>query len=114
MSDDLHVHTTLSATDHASPIVAKFLAQIREFERVAKRLNSQFINLGGNSFGKLSAQLQKSTEEISKSADKYKSDWDAAYRARLNDARRMHAEIGRLERQAVASHAHHQRAVERA
>lgn len=114
MSDTLNVRAILSAHDRASPIIAKLLANIKEIETVAKRFNASFAAMGNSkTFASLSVQLKKASDEVARSADSYKASWDRAYTERLSDARRMHAEINRLERQWFTRRQAEQRAVDR-
>ncbi|WP_080587075.1 phage tail tape measure protein [Bradyrhizobium japonicum] len=64
-------------------------------------------------FNGLSAQLKRATDEVARSADGYKAQWERAYSERLSDARRMHAEINRLERQSFTRRQAEQRAADR-
>jgi len=115
MSDSsLNVRAIISAHDRASPIIAKLLANIKELETVGKRFNASFAGIGNSKmFVGLSAQLKRASDEVARSADGYKAQWERAYAERLNDARRMHAEINRLERQSFTRRQAEQRAADR-
>jgi hypothetical protein len=107
MSEHLNVRTTLSASDHASPVIAKLLASVKELEKVAKRLNASFGDAGRTGMEAMagfdrtvraaSAQL-KGMENITRSAARnYSTDWTRANAKRLSDARHMYQTLERLE-----------------
>jgi hypothetical protein len=114
MSEHLDIRTTLSAVDYASPVITKLLANVKELQKVAKRFNASFAGIGSNKmFDGLSGRLKKATDEVARSAETYRSSWDRAYTERLSEAKRLHAEINRLERQGVVRHDAHQQAMAR-
>ena len=111
--ETLHVKTTLSADDHASPVVRKFIENVRALERSVKRFNSTFSSVGSDKlFGRLAEKIKRSDDLVSKSAESYQAQWNGAYAARLRDAQQFHRQLDRLERQSTRRVAE-QRAVDR-
>ncbi|MCS3686654.1 hypothetical protein ABIF07_006324 [Bradyrhizobium elkanii] len=104
---DLTVHTTLSASDQASPVIRKLLANVTKLQNVVQRFNRSFDGIGNagvNAMAGLdrtvravSAQM-RGLENLNKSAARnYAADWSKANTQRLNDARRTYAALDRLD-----------------
>jgi TP901 family phage tail tape measure protein len=125
MSDNnLNVHATLSASDRASPVIRKLLANVKELEAVAQRFNQSFGGIGNAGIRSMasldrtaravSAQMQGLANLNRASARNYVNDWSKANTQRLNDARRMYESLERLEagyqRQLERRHAAERRA----
>ncbi|GAA0029106.1 phage tail tape measure protein [Bradyrhizobium ottawaense] len=107
MSENLNVRAILTATNEMSPVLKSVLADFRKFEAAAKRISSAFTGVGDAGFKSMagfdrtiraaSAQL-KGMENLSRSvARTYAADWSRANTQRLNEARRTHAVLERLE-----------------
>lgn len=107
MSENLNVRAILTATNEMSPVLKSVLADLRKFEAAAKRISSAFTGVGDAGLKSMagfdrtiraaSAQL-KGMENLSRSvARTYAADWNRANTQRLNDARRTHAVLERLE-----------------
>ncbi|SCB30377.1 phage tail tape measure protein, TP901 family, core region [Bradyrhizobium yuanmingense] len=107
MSENLNVRAILTATNEMSPVLKSVLADLRKFEVAAKRISSAFTGVGDAGFKSMagfdrtiraaSAQM-KGMENLSRSvARTYAADWSRANTQRLNDARRTHAALERLE-----------------
>lgn len=110
---DLHVTTTLTAVDRASPAIIGLLKNIEKLQAACRRLNASFENVPTKSFDSIGLKLKEQTEQVSKSAKLFHSEWREAYAGRLRDAELFHRQIERLERQSVARRQAEQRAVDR-
>lgn len=107
MSENLNVRAILTATNEMSPVLKSVLADLRKFEVAAKRISSAFTGVGDAGLKSMagfdrttraaSAQL-KGMENLSRSiARTSAADWSRANTQRLNEARRTHAVLERLE-----------------
>ncbi|MHC6154801.1 phage tail tape measure protein [Bradyrhizobium elkanii] len=104
---DLHLRSTLTAVDEASPVIRKLLANVTKLQNVVQRFNQSFAgvgNAGVNAMAGLdrtvravSAQM-RGLENLNKSAARnFASDWTKANTQRMNDAARMYQRLERME-----------------
>lgn len=107
MSENLDIRARLIGSDELSPVLKKFLSNLREVESVTRRFNASMAGLGrvgqqsfdgvGRAAKAVSAQMQ-GLQNLSRSAARsYSADWGKASTQRLNDARRLYANLERLE-----------------
>ncbi|UFX46139.1 phage tail tape measure protein [Bradyrhizobium sp. 41S5] len=107
MSENLDIRARLIGSDELSPVLKKFLSNLREVESVTRRFNANMAGLGrvgqqsfdgvGRAAKAVSAQMQ-GLQNLSRSAARgYSADWGKASSQRLNDARRLYANLERLE-----------------
>lgn len=107
MSENLDIRARLIGSDELSPVLKKFLSNLREVESVTRRFNASMASLGrigqqsfdgvGRAAKAVSAQMQ-GLQNLSRSAARsYSADWGKASTQRLNDARRLYANLERLE-----------------
>ncbi|WP_375049483.1 phage tail tape measure protein [Bradyrhizobium sp. 8-10B] len=111
MSDTVHVHASLTATDSASPVIAGLLRNVRKLEAAVKSING--VSASKLFPDSLSASLQKFTDDARKAASTYRTEWKSAYADSLRDARASHRELDRLDRQTFNRRQAEQRALGR-
>lgn len=110
MSDEtLHVSVTLSATESASPVLQGLQKNIEALRAAAKRLNSEFANVGRSAFqsmdgvtraSKSAADQMRGFSNVSeRAAASYRSSWAKADQDREKSASRMYSALMRDERQ---------------
>lgn len=108
MSENLNIRSTLTAVDEASPVLRKFLAEIRKIETTANRLNASFANFGrsgSQAFSSvdraarnITAQIQGAANTARQASKDYATDWRRAMDRRVADASRAYARLEALER----------------
>lgn len=108
MSDNnLDVRVKLTGDDQLSPVLRKFIANLKEAENISKRFNANLAGMGragqqsfagvGRAAKAVAAQMQ-GLQNISRSAARdYAAEWKGANARRLSDARRMYSSLDRLE-----------------
>jgi TP901 family phage tail tape measure protein len=113
MSNDLHVTTTLTAVDRASPAITGLLKNIEKLQAACRRFNASFESFSTKSFDSIGLKLKEQTEQVTRSAKAYRTEWKDAYAGRLRDAEMYHRQIDRIERQSLARRQTEQRTVDR-
>lgn len=108
MSENLHVHVSLTATDSMSPVVAGLQKSLQKLKTVINSING--VSASKLFPDSLSAGLQKFTDDARKAASTYRTDWKSAYADSLRDARAFHRELDRLDRQTFSRRQAEQRA----
>lgn len=103
MTDNIEVRANLTATDEASPVIKKLLANIKALERSARSFN-RMENMGSKMFSDLSGLTDKLKQEVDRSialnansARQYSDIWRKAHRERLDSERSMHHAMRRFE-----------------
>lgn len=105
--NNLDIHARLTATDEASPIVRKLLAEVRRLQSLSKSFNSSLIGLGrtgiqsmdgfSRAAQNLAGQMRGAANTSKQASRSFADDWKRAADQRVNDARRMYAQLNRLE-----------------
>ncbi|MCA1498093.1 phage tail tape measure protein [Bradyrhizobium sp. NBAIM14] len=105
--NNLDVRARLTAVNELSPVLRRVLNDIQKFEGVAKRVNVQLSGMGragmsafdgfNRSAKAATDQLRGMTNLARSAARDYAADWSRANTQRLNEARRTHAALERLE-----------------
>lgn len=111
MSENLHVHVSLTATDSMSPVVAGLQKNLQKLKSVINSING--VSASKLFPDSLSAGLQKFTDDARKAASTYRTEWKSAYADSLRDARAFHRELDRLDGQIFNRRQAEQRAVGR-
>lgn len=108
MSDNnLDIRARLSGVDELSPVLRKVLGDLRKFEGVAQRVNTQLSAMGHagmlsldgfNRAAKAATDQVRGMTNLTRSAARdYSSAWNKANAQRLADSRRTYAALERLE-----------------
>ncbi|MCF2522401.1 phage tail tape measure protein [Bradyrhizobium sp. G127] len=122
MTDRLNVTATLSAVDMASPVIDRFMQNVRKLENSVKRLNRSFDTLKGigkgspdlaNPYQKLFNDMDRSVKDQIAGARRYSASWRQAHDERIRSEQRLHASLSRLESDAFARRERHQAALAR-
>lgn len=107
MSENLDVRARLTAVNEMSPILRQVLADLKKFESVAKRIGDQFSSIGRvgtssmdafNRAANAATSQMRGLANVSRQASRdYISEWKRAADQRLNESRRMYAQLERME-----------------
>ncbi|WKA29341.1 phage tail tape measure protein [Bradyrhizobium roseum] len=109
MSDNLSIHTRLTATNEASPAIRKLIADLEKLKVVAKTFGASFSNVGKAAFQSLDGvtrasksaadQMRGLSNVAERAAKSYANDWNKANASRMSDARSMYSKLMNEERQ---------------
>ncbi|WP_316158580.1 MULTISPECIES: phage tail tape measure protein [unclassified Bradyrhizobium] len=107
MSENLDIHARLTAVNEMSPVLKRVIADFKQFENIAKRINNQLSGVGRagltsmdsfNRAAQAAAQQMRGLANTGKSAARSMSDvWRKAADQRVSDTRRMFQSLERME-----------------
>ena len=118
MSENLHISTTLTARDEASPVIRKLLANIQRLERGVEKFNSAFgasadAGTAFRAWSKVTDRLNRSLKAPVRVANDYGRDWQRNHEARLRGEQRLHASVLRMDQIAFNRRMSHHAAITR-
>ncbi|WP_316182697.1 MULTISPECIES: hypothetical protein, partial [unclassified Bradyrhizobium] len=107
MAENLDLHARLTAVNEMSPVLKRVIADFKQFEHIAKRINNQLSGVGRaglspmdafNRAAQAAAQQMRGLTNTGKSAARSMSDdWRKAADQRVSDTRRMFQSLERME-----------------
>ncbi|MDR6305947.1 TP901 family phage tail tape measure protein [Nitrobacter vulgaris] len=107
MSENLNIRSTLTAVNEASPVIRNVIADLKKLERVGKSFNAAFANLGRGGITSLdgfsraaksaAAEMHGIANTARSASRSYSESWTRATEHRLNENRRLYAQLDRME-----------------